>query len=39
MGEKRNAYVLLLGKPEGKKTTGKTKTKVDFGEIRWGGVD
>jgi hypothetical protein len=26
MGEKRNAYRLLVGKPEGKRTTGKTKT-------------
>jgi hypothetical protein len=26
MGEKRNAYRLLVGKPEGKQTTRKTKT-------------
>jgi hypothetical protein len=26
MGEKRNAYRLLVGKPEGKNTTRKTKT-------------
>jgi hypothetical protein len=26
MGEKRNVYRLLVGKPEGKKTTRKTKT-------------
>jgi hypothetical protein len=25
MGEKRNAYRLLVGKPEGKETTGKTQ--------------
>jgi hypothetical protein len=25
-GEKRNAYRLLVGKPEGKKAAGKTKT-------------
>jgi hypothetical protein len=25
MGEKRNAYRLLVGKPEGKETTRKTK--------------
>jgi hypothetical protein len=25
MGEKRNAYRLLMGKPEGKETTRKTK--------------
>jgi hypothetical protein len=28
MGEKRNIYRLLVGKPEG----------LDLGEIRWGGV-
>jgi hypothetical protein len=26
MGEKRNAYRLLMGRPEGKETTRKTKT-------------
>jgi hypothetical protein len=26
MGKKRNAYRLLVGKPEGKETTRKTKT-------------
>jgi hypothetical protein len=26
MGDKRNAYRLLVGKPEGKETTRKTKT-------------
>jgi hypothetical protein len=26
MGEKRNAYRLLVGKPEGKRATRKTKT-------------
>jgi hypothetical protein len=26
MGEKRNAYRILVGKPEAKETTGKTKT-------------
>jgi hypothetical protein len=25
MGEKRNAYRLLVGKPEGQETTGKAK--------------
>jgi hypothetical protein len=28
MGEKMNAYRLLVGKPEGKETTRKTKTQV-----------
>jgi hypothetical protein len=26
MGEKRNAYGIFVGKPEGKRTTMKTKT-------------
>jgi hypothetical protein len=26
MGEKMNAYRISMGKPEGKRTTGKTKT-------------
>jgi hypothetical protein len=25
IGEKRNAYRILVGKPEGKRSTGKTK--------------
>jgi hypothetical protein len=29
MGEKRNAYRLLVGKARGKATTRKTKTEVD----------
>jgi hypothetical protein len=28
MGEKRNAYRLLIGKPKGMETTRKTKTYV-----------
>jgi hypothetical protein len=27
-GEKRNAYILLVEKPEGEETTRKTKTSV-----------
>jgi hypothetical protein len=26
MGKKRNVYRMFVGKPEGKETTGKTKT-------------
>jgi hypothetical protein len=43
--EKRNAYRLLMGKPEGKRPLGKPvrrgvdNIKMDVGEIRWGGVD
>jgi hypothetical protein len=44
-GDKRNAYRLLVGKPEGKRTLGRPKCgwvdniKIDFGETGWGGVD
>jgi hypothetical protein len=45
MWEKRNEYILLVGKPEGKRPLGRTRNrwvyniKMDFGEVRWGGVD
>jgi hypothetical protein len=45
MGEKRNAYTLLLGKPEGKRPLGRPRRmwvdniKMDLLEIGWGGVD
>jgi hypothetical protein len=43
MGEKRNAYRLLVGKPEGKRTLGRRrwvdKIKMDLLEIGCGGVD
>jgi hypothetical protein len=45
MGEKKNAYGLLVGKPEGKRPLGKPKRrwvdniKMDLLEIGWGGVD
>jgi hypothetical protein len=45
MGEKRNAYRLLVGKPEGKRPLGRPKcrwvdnTKMYLLEIGWGGVD
>jgi hypothetical protein len=45
MGEKRNAYRLLVGKPEGKKPLGRPRRrwvdniKVDLGEVGWGDVD
>jgi hypothetical protein len=43
-GEKRNAYRLLAGKPEGKRTLGRSRRrsmdniKMDLLEIGWGGV-
>jgi hypothetical protein len=45
MGEKRNAYRLLAGKPEGKRPLGRPRRRwvgnirMDLGEVRWGGVD
>jgi hypothetical protein len=45
MGEKRNAYRLLVGKPEGKKPLGRPRRRradnirMDFGEVGWGDVD
>jgi hypothetical protein len=35
LGEKRNAYRLLVGKPEGKETTRKTKTEVGWIILGW----
>jgi hypothetical protein len=45
MGEKRNAYRLLVGKPEGKKPLRRPRhrwvdnIKMDHGEVGCGGVD
>jgi hypothetical protein len=45
MGEKRNTYRLLVGKPEAKRPLGRPRCrwvdniKMDLGEIGWGGVD
>jgi hypothetical protein len=45
MGETRNAYRILVGKPEGKKPLGKPRRrwvdniKMDLGKIGWDGVD
>jgi hypothetical protein len=45
MGEKINAYMLLVGKPEGKRPLGRPRRrwvdniKMDLLEIGWGGVD
>jgi hypothetical protein len=44
-GEKRNAYRLLVGKPEGKRPLGRPrrrwvdKIRMDLGEVGWGDVD
>jgi hypothetical protein len=45
IGEKRNAYRILVGKPEGKKQLGRPRRrwvdniKMDLREIRWDGMD
>jgi hypothetical protein len=45
MGEKKNAYTILVGKPEGKRTLGRPRRrwvdniKMDLREIEWDGVD
>jgi hypothetical protein len=45
MGEKRNAYRLLVGKPEGKRPLGRSRCRwvdnigMDLGEVGWGDVD
>jgi hypothetical protein len=45
MGENRNVYRLLVGKPEGKRPLGRPRhrwvdnIRMDFGEVGWGDVD
>jgi hypothetical protein len=45
MGEKRNAYRILVGKPERKRPLGRPRRrwvgtiKMDLREIGWGGMD
>jgi hypothetical protein len=44
-GEKRNAYRLLVGKPEGTRPLGRPRRRwvdnirMDLGEVGWGDVD
>jgi hypothetical protein len=45
MGEKRNAYRLLVGKPEGRRPLGRERCRwldniwMDLVEVGWGDVD
>jgi hypothetical protein len=45
MGEKRNAYRLLMGKPEGRRPLRRPRSRwvdnirMDLGEMGWGDVD
>jgi hypothetical protein len=45
MGEKRNAYTLLVGKPEGKRSRGRPRCmwvgniKIDLSRMGWYGLD
>jgi hypothetical protein len=45
MGEKRNSYVIFVGKPEGKRPLGRPRHRwvdnieMDLREIEWGGMD
>jgi hypothetical protein len=45
MGEKRNAYRLLMGKPEGRRPLGRARRRwldnirMDLVEVGWGDVD
>jgi hypothetical protein len=44
-GEKRNAYRLSVGRPEGKRPLGRPRRRwvdnieIDIGEVGWGDVD
>jgi hypothetical protein len=39
MGEKRNAYRLLVGKPEGTRPLGRPRRRIDLVEVGLGDVD
>jgi hypothetical protein len=43
MGEKRNTYRLLVGKPKGKRPLGRQRwvdnIMTDLGEVEWSDVD
>jgi hypothetical protein len=37
--KKKNAYRLLVGKPEGKRCRWMDNIRMDLGELGWGDVD
>jgi hypothetical protein len=39
MGEKRNAYRILVGKPEGRPRRRWEDIRMDLREVGWGGMD
>ena len=45
MGERRGAYTVLVGKPEGRRPHGRPRhrwednIKMDLREVGWGGID
>jgi hypothetical protein len=45
VGERRNAYWVLVGKPEGRRPLGRTRRrwedniKIDLREVGWKGMD
>jgi hypothetical protein len=45
MGDRRGAYRVLVGKPEGHRSLGRSRhryedsIKMDFREVGWGGMD
>jgi hypothetical protein len=45
MGENRNAYMILVGKPEGKRSLGRPRRrwvnniKMDLREMEWDGME